>query len=317
MSNSPMDMDRYENAQQTKDFYESRNLDGYELLLCKAMPDVPEKLSTSNVVGIHLNFTTFWMDLYNKNHNALIKEYGTQEKINEIYGGEDISFLIDGLKKELLNTQKIGVEYVVFHVSEVSLEECFTFKQGYTDEEVVLAAADIINKATEDIDIDFYFLVENLWWAGLNFKSQKVTKLLLDKINYHKKGIMLDTGHLMSTNAEIQNEEEAVDYVLNVLENHKDLLHYIKGMHFHQSVSGKYIKETISKKHDMPSDYNEKMFKAMMNVFAIDTHSPFTTKRAKEIIDYVKPLYLTHEFVTSDVQEHNKKLDTQINAIGG
>jgi len=61
----------------------------------------------------------------------------------------------------------VGARYVVFHVSNVTVDECLSDRMEHTDEEVCAAAAELINRLNEGRDDPFDFLVENLWWPGL------------------------------------------------------------------------------------------------------------------------------------------------------
>ena len=57
-------------------------------------------------------------------------------------------------------------------------------------------------------DYTFDFLMENLWWPGLTMTRPEMTKRLLSQVHYQKKGIMLDTGHLMHMNLELKTQDE-------------------------------------------------------------------------------------------------------------
>ena len=41
---------------------------------------------------------------------------------------------------------RLGAEYVVFHVSDVSMEECFTYRFSHTNNQVIDAALELINE---------------------------------------------------------------------------------------------------------------------------------------------------------------------------
>lgn len=56
--------------------------------------------------------------------------------------------------------------------------------------------------------------------AGADDDVPEMTRRLLDQIHYPKKGIMLDTGHLMHTNLELRTEEEAIGYILEKIKAH-------------------------------------------------------------------------------------------------
>ena len=52
-----------------------------------------------------------------------------------------------------------------------------------------------------------------------------------------------------------------------------------------------------------------------MHVFRIDQHQPFSCKEVKELIRQINPEYLTHEFVTNDLAQHEEYLRVQVEAL--
>ena len=80
---------------------------------------------------------------------------------------------------------------------------------------MVDAAAELINSLLDGKGYQFEFLMENLWWPGLTLTRPEITERLLSQVHYPRKGLMLDTGHLMHTNWELRSQEEAVDYIRN------------------------------------------------------------------------------------------------------
>ena len=180
------------------------------------------------------------------NYDSIIEEYGSTDILDSIYGGKDKNAIIDWIKQDLETAHKLKANYVVFHVSEVSPSELYTYQSKYTDDQVIDAVHQLINPILSDKRYNFDFLYENLWWAGFKFTSLDITRKLLDGTNYQKKGLMLDTGHLMNTNININNELEAINYVLEKIKEHESVLEYIKGLHFSKSISGKYVNQIVS-----------------------------------------------------------------------
>ena len=105
--------------------------------------------------------------------------------------------------------------------------------------------------------------MENLWWPGLTMTRPEITERLLAQVHYPRKGIMLDTGHLMHTNLDLSTEEEAIDYVLEQIGKHGKMVSYIRGMHLNQSLTGSYVKEFLSRKDEMPASCKKRMRFAM------------------------------------------------------
>ena len=239
------------------------------------------------------------------------------QKVKEIFGGLDRSCILKRFREDLERARKLKARYVVFHVSDVSARELFTYQCRHTDEEVIDAAAELINLLLDGENYTFDFLMENLWWPGLTMTRPEMTKRLLSQVHYQKKGIMLDTGHLMHMNLELKTQDEAVDYILEKVAEHGNLASYIKGMHLNQSITGAYVKTLITKKDAMPSDYEACSKACYEHVFQIDQHLPFTTPKVQKLVETIKPEYLTHELMSYGRSEHEIKLVMQRAALKG
>lgn len=50
--------------------------------------------------------------------------------------------------------------------------------------------------------------------AGVNFAKKDLVETIFTKLKYDNLGLILDTGHLMNTNANLKNQEEGVAYIL-------------------------------------------------------------------------------------------------------
>ncbi len=206
-------------------------------------------------------------------------------------------------------------EYVVFHVSEATIEESFTWKYHHTDEEVIDATIELLNELLKDEDGSLMFLVENLWQPGLTFTRPEMTKRLLEGIQYPNKGIMLDTGHLLHTNIAIRTQEEGVQYIHSLLESHGELCKYIKGVHLHQSLTGEYCEQTMKNPPELGKTYQERYGKMFWHAFAVDQHLPFTCEGVGELVKRIAPEYLTFEFITENSTQHREYLDVQRKAL--
>lgn len=315
ITTSDQDMDRFADNQHIKSFYETRALDGLEIMFTEGNTELPEKLKDCKVIGIHLSFMATWMDFWTGNEAELIKQHGSLEACEKIFGGKTPDDYLVKIEKELEKAEEIGAEYVVFHVSEITPEETFTFQCKYSDEEVIHASIELINKLLDGKAYKFYFLCENLWWAGLNLKDPKMTQILMNGIHYEKKGIMLDTGHLLHTNPNLRTQDEAVDFIHHVLDQDETLSNYVKGVHLHQTLSGEYVQGILENPPKSEKQGNDRFFEIMMHVFQIDKHQPFVSKKLPQLIERISPLYLNHELITSGLEEHSNNLDAQLKAV--
>ena len=89
----------------------------------------------------------------------------------------------------------------------------------------------------------------------------------------------------------------------------------IRGLHFHQSVSGEYVRaHTGTVPADMPADYLEAFGPNYRHIQQIDRHEPWTDPDCARIIDRVRPAYLTHELAAWG-QAYLDALDVQLKTL--
>ena len=298
-------IDWYENDMIAKgttlrDFTKEFQLDGIEQFIYTM--ERPGKSYKDLTTGVHLNYWPYWMDFWLKKAKRLKQQFRNVIERNQYFR--------DALSREewlSVIRRNIGAalteapEYMVWHVAEANNEEIFTWEFNYSDREVLLASADVFNSIADEIPENVTVLFENLWWPGLTLTKPKVVDRFFSKLNKSNVGIMLDTGHLMSTNLELRTEQEALQYIKKVIGNlgsYKDL---VQGMHFSCSLSGEYQKATIGK---MPSKFT--MNEILKHIGKIDQHRVFTEAPLKEFIEYMAPKYLVHELFYNTMAELQK-----------
>lgn len=272
---------RYCDSSHLKNFYTSFSLDGLELM---PMEENHTTLVTNDMIhGVHLRCITDWMKL-------------------------DTEMLVNHYRKDLDFAQSRKADYVVFHVTQVSDEESFTYRMKHTDEEVIDAACHLINLLLDGQAYTFDFLMENLWWPGLTFLESSMTKRLLDGIHYEKKGIMLDTGHYLHTNHDLKTESEAIAYLTEMIEQHVNLLPYFKGIHLQQSLTGEYVKKVIANPPLLETDAAKRFCQVFEHIFKLDLHMPFTIPEIRAFVEKINPKYLTFEYITESLEQHTEYL---------
>lgn len=343
---------QYDSSEELLNFISNYNIDGFEIICCGE--ESSNKIPSNKIIGYHLGFFSYWIDLWNFNPQRLIQEFGDSKTCLEFYGinFEDftkkfISFEWDlkNYSKETLcniqkylrnhivcyfkndcdNANKMNVEYVVFHVSNVSIYETITYELEHDDKTIIDASIEIINQVLENSSYTFEFLIENLWWNGLNFKNPKNSLLLLESINYKKKGFVLDVGHLLNTNINLEDEISAMEYLHNIIDNHTEFfqtknmnfIENIKAIHLHQSLSGKYVTNHLQNiRHPLfdgkDIDFYEKFKILYDHVLKIDTHSPIVFKGTLDFIKKLNPSFLIFEITENNVQKLKPLLDSQL-----
>lgn len=285
------DVQRYASAEDLRSFYQGYGLSGLEVmpLPCEenegwTAPDACRLIVPDMVAGVHTCSIGDWMGL-------------------------DRETVLEHYRRDLQYAKRMGAEYVVFHVTQVSAEESWTYQMQHTDEEVIDASCALINELLDGQESSFWFLMENLWWPGLNFRAPDCTRRLLDGIHYEKKGLMLDLGHYMHTDLTLSSQKEAVDSLHAMLDAHGSLVSWIKGLHVHQSLTGEYVRNWLKEAKPLPEDSGERFRRMYEHIFAIDRHEPFTAPELSALVERIAPLYLTYEYITGNREEHRKYLE--------
>ena len=278
---SDEDTMRYKDSAHLKEFYTSFGLDGLELMPMGS--DSHTLVSNDMIEGVHLRCIADWMDL-------------------------DTEFLLNHYREDLDFAQRCGAKYVVFHIAQVSDEESFTYQMKHSDAEVIDAICQFINELLDGQNYTFDFLMENLWWPGLTLLDVATTKRLLDGVHYEKRGIMLDTGHYLHTNHELKTEEEAISYLQEMVEAHKELLPFFKGIHLQQSLTGEYVKNIIAHPPILEHDPAKRFCQVFEHIFKLDLHQPFASPQICQLVKQVNPDYLTFEYITATLEQHEEYL---------
>lgn len=311
-SDYPDDLDRY--ANQGALLAQMRGFDGLELTahLDTLPPLIPEKA----VTGVHLGYFPCWLDRYLGNEEAIRREFGSPETAERYYGGKGSEALVRFYRKELDRAERLEAEYVVWHVSDCTVEESFTLRYHHTDGEVINAAAELINAVFTDADENTLLLLENLWQPGLTMLDEEIGLRLLGLIRHKNTGIMLDTGHLLHLEPSLKTEGEAVRFIRRTLDNCPRLCPYIKGIHLNQSLTGEYLKSAwkLAPREDAP--WEEKIRVMFPHAFSADRHQPFSTPLVRSLFELVSPKYVVFEFMSGSREEHRKMLETQLSALG-
>ncbi|MEZ5334445.1 MAG: sugar phosphate isomerase [Methanolobus sp.] len=300
-----------------RNFLVRHDLDGLELFVDSSpLPEVPEDL----IVGVHL---PYWMGRHRawEDPSAFSEEMEEFEKVY-VFGGSSREEVIGNFRKSLENANTLDAAYGVFHVSYAEMEQVFSCCFDCTDYDVLKTTADFLNEAVSvypggEPPVRLFF--ENLWWPGLTFLEPMNVEHFVSMLNFENWAFVLDTGHLMNATMRCDNEDCAIDVVLNLLSTHsEEFIDRIEGMHFHCSLSGEFMRNSQDMK--IPGgfeslQFNEKLMTVMEILEKMDHHMPFTSNRCSEIVDFVSPDYLTHEFVSADLHSLDGKLLIQKRAL--
>ena len=290
-------------------FLVSLGLDGVELLVYRNIPYL--KSFEHVTVGVHLNYWPMWLALYRKDKETLQRFFKTDSDLRECYGTTSCMGWLRNIKANIKAALVEKPEYLVWHVAECTTEEVFTFEFAHSDMEVVTVAASVFNRVADEIPEDVLVLFENLWWPGLRLTDPEVVGSFFEKIKHKNVGIMLDTGHLMNTNPELETEADGVEYILKIIKGLGKNKRLIRGMHLNCSLSGKYVK-------NFEHTYNENLgnIERMRHIINIDQHKPFTDTAVQKLLSAVKPDYVVHELSYKDFTDFESNIRTQLTACG-
>lgn len=297
-------------ADRLRRLVEELGVDGVEVICGDegGMETFPAEL----IKGWHLIFYADWLDLWRDDEAALRRKFGTPEVWREFYKAADSQAMEAAFARDFDRAAVSGAKYAVFHVSDVSINEVFDFHWLHSNEEIIDAAAELINRLTEGKDYQFDLLLENLPWPGFRFDDAALTRRLLEQVHYPKKGIMLDIGHLMSTNNYLTDEQQAADYIMRRLDEHGDMCRYIKGFHLHTSLSGAYVRECLANPPKLPEgDVYQRFAASYQHILRIDEHKPCRTAALRKVIERVQPEYLVHELAAATIEDKVRVVQTQ------
>ncbi|MDR2742221.1 MAG: hypothetical protein LBB98_08745, partial [Treponema sp.] len=173
ITTSHFDIPRYRDNQDLKNFYRHYGLDGVEVM--EGTVESQNIIFPEDVIGVHLTFFPCWVCLWRRDEEAILDEYGSWEVCRKVYGGDQGEALLKAYEKNLVFANRLSPEYLVFHVSDVSTRETLTRRYRYTDEEVMDASIELVNRISPNIQGEPLLLFENLWWPGLRFTQPEKT----------------------------------------------------------------------------------------------------------------------------------------------
>ncbi|MBQ3180603.1 MAG: TIM barrel protein [Firmicutes bacterium] len=302
-------------ARRLEDMVAGLGVDGLEVICGddNGLEGFPRHL----IQGWHLIFYADWLDFWRGDEAALTRKFATPEVWRGFYQADGPADMEAAFARDLERAAAVGAKYVVFHVSDVSIEEVYTFRWLHSNEEIIDAAAELINRLMAGKDYQFDLLLENLPWPGLRFDNAALTRRLLEQVEYPRKGIMLDIGHLMTTDDSLTDEQQAADYIGQRLDEHGELCRCIKGVHLHTSLSGEYVRACRAQTPPLPEgDIYRQFAESYQHILRIDEHKPCRTAALRAVLDRIAPQYLVHELAAGTPQEKAEAVLGQRRALG-
>lgn len=293
--------------QSLQQFANSMELDGVEMF-------VYQEMSADNApatFGAHLRYWPSWLGFWQHDTERVKRELPEENDVKAYYGAVTPDQWLDIIRANIKEALKLKPQYLVWHISEASMEELYTMKFKYNDMQVISGAAEVFNAVASIIPANVKVLFENLWWPGLRLNNQTVVKAFFNRVNRDNVGIMLDIGHLANTNFSLKCEDDIIEYTLATVRNLGECAKYIKGIHLNKSLSGEYIN---SFKREFPKSAS--FAEHYRHITNIDQHQPFTDTNLEKVVRKIQPDYLVHELFYNDLPTMAKYVQLQQNALG-
>lgn len=310
LTNFPSDCTMIQNdADCLESLLQQYGFDGIEMMFCRAWD--PTLHRPHRIGGCHLMFYPNWLDFWYQDEEALLADYGDWEGVKKIFGTTSVDEWVESFGRHISAAGKANPPYMVFHVANVRYREVYTWDFHYDDQAVVDATLALLVQLAPYIPQDTWLLLENLWWPGMTLVDRDLTEHILTHSPHPKTGIMLDTGHLLSTNQDLRSEEDGLAYLYRCMDNLGDLRKYIKGIHLHQSLSGQFLADW---QYRLPEKFT--MMELGKHVNRIDYHAPWTNPGIREFVDYISPEWLVFEFLQRSLLHWQWQVETQNRAMG-
>jgi len=293
-------------------------IDGVELYYRPQLPIAAE--AKRLVKGFHTAVSPSWLALWDAAAlwHMLVRQCGGAAEATEYLGAPTRDALKSSILKQLELACRLEAEYAVFHACCALPEEMLAGRYAVTNEKVLQLSAELINDLCNAGRFEGAVLIENHWWPGLRLTEAGRVSALMSALRCADKGVLLDTGHLMQCGGAMRTENEAVDYMVDALEALGPSGAAIRGIHLHKSLPGERgglaAAQALHRFRTADSS-SEKARIVKQYVHSQDRHEPFESCRVREVVEFVGPEWLVHEFVPASYANLEDKLARQIAAL--
>ena len=295
-----------------QEIIKAHDIDGVEIMTGGYYD--PHNVNSIDVVGHHFLYFPSWLHMWLEDKEELIKEFESLDYAKKVYGGWGRKRLIEFYKNEILDSQKMKSEYIVFHVAHVGLDEVFGDNFKYGQKEVLDHTADLINEIFHDIEDGPLLLFENLWWPGMDLLDDVMTKNFIDRIEYKNTGIMLDISHLILTSKNIHDYSDVEGYIEENITSSPILKKLIKGIHLNSTFPENYRKNKLAKNRELVEVLDSRLerYKIIIDhITNLDTHKIYDDFSINKIIEKLDIKYLVLEFKWNSKEELEENLKKQ------
>ena len=270
--------------------------DGLEILT--SYDEVPEQHSRLTA-AVHLPYATDWMAAWEG------RPYEMDDASSRIYMyGRSPEDVVSNIMLAVRRAEKASPPYGVMHLTNADIPFMHTRRFPRGDSEVISCFSEVMNRVASEFpggEPPFQILFENLWWPGLRMTDLSGYRLLERKIEFSRWGLCLDVGHLMNCLPGIRTEQDGIEAVLDVVSRYDaDAVDRIRTVHFHYSASSEY-RDSFEEMTPGDGPITDFLIGLYPHVGSIDRHMPFSDPRCAEILDILRPEYVTHEMPGSEI----------------
>lgn len=298
-----------ENVGQLNGFLQEKNLTGVEMIVWDN--DLDSSAFKEQTVGVHLKYWPTWLPIYEGSQGTSWKGFRDKNLPENFCAVDSFSEWLEQIKANVRAALRLEPEYLVWHVADCTVPECFSFQFQHSNMDVLRATVDIVPEIFAEVPGNVKILFENLWWPGLNLLHNKETEWFFDSLADRNVGLMLDTGHLLNTDYTATCEQECIRVLLKRVREMGELKQVIKGMHLNLSVSAAYRRSCWGQSRNSytPEEIGR-------HIGAIDQHRGFCEPALAEFIELVQPEYVNNELLFSNREELSLLLTKQLKAAG-
>ncbi len=292
--------------------------DGFELYPVGdyAWGRIPPRL----ILGLHLRSYPILTPFWRGDRRRLLEIFGDEQTIGTFYGGLTREALVEDYRSQLKLAGELGCAYVVFHLAQSEFENIYDWRFPWTWRETVDLYAELLGEIFARTEFTGELLLENLWWPG-SFRALEPEEIAyaLERIRYPRSGIMLDTGHVLSTNQGIGSEAEGIAYLARTLRGLGGMRRHVRGLHLTRSLSADYVTRSQAEPAPPPAagSFWDRYSQAIEHVRNIDQHDAFEDPAIAGLFDLVDPAYVTYEFSFASLEEWLRKMRVQRRAMAG
>ncbi len=246
------------------------------------------------VTSVHLPYAIDWNSSWEGRHYD-----GEPDDVRYFSFGKTREEMVSNLKYAIDMAAPLNPAYGVLHAGNTDMRQVLARKHRDDGGRVIRNFVELANSTVSQYpkgEPPFRLAFENLWWEGLKLLSPSEWRILEDGLEFDNWGFTLDTGHMMNTVDRAFDEQSGIDGLLDIVGRYpQDMLDRIGTMHLQLSTTAEY-RLTFPAVDDVSAiDYDDLQKRAYAHAGRIDQHRPYTSERVREIVDLVKPDYLTHE----------------------